>query len=54
MAVRMVQSARDVRRDPHGRFDREPVLTGEFVAQGLAADVGQDIPQEAVALARVD
>ena len=54
VTVGVVQGARDLRRDAHRLFDGELLLARELVTQRLAPHVGQHIPHEPLALARVD
>ncbi len=54
VTVGVVQGARDLRRDTHRLFDGELLLARELVTQRLAPHIGQHIPHEPLALARVD
>ena len=51
--VRVGERVRDLARDHERVVHRQPGLAPEPVAQGLALDVGHDVVEEAVGLARV-
>ena len=54
VAVGVVERRGHFGRDPDRVGDRELLLAGEPVAQGLALDVGHDVEEVAVGLARVE
>ena len=54
LAVRIVERTRHLLRDGDGFVEAKLVFAIQLVAQGFAADIGKDVVEESVGLARVD
>ena len=54
LAVRVIERARYLLGDAQGRIERELLLPLELRPERLAADVRDDVEQEAIGFARVD
>ncbi len=52
--MRVVQRVGHLGRDPHRLLDPQLLLAVQLVAQRLALDVGHDVVEEAIGLARIE